>query len=1122
MNVEDEVAFALEEHKTVIPVLYRDCKVPFQLRPFQNLDFRTDYPRGLKTLLKTLGVEQSPSPKREPITVFYSYSHKDEDLRNELDAHLAALRRSGLIREWHDRKILAGQEWGREISRYLDSAQLILFLLSADFVSSGYCVDIEVKRALERQRAGEAVVVPVILRPVVWGIIPQFNHLQALPKDGRPVTEWPSHDLAFVSICEGILALVTGGRPTTRRTLPESRARRRFLDAALPARVPVAKPSTLLVMIRRTDSPGLRGIVEAEPNYQLSENEVNTKPLTLNFPVDENGTSQPLDVLVKIESPEFEPKSQAKTVKIPPRGDSELRVFLLTPIRLGPLLVNLEVSLGDHIIAGCLLRTNGEAPEQKEGPNPHNVVSAPLSLSASEDEELIIVPPERLVVVGVDHAVLRLTVRNGGDAPLRVTGVSLREPQGIQAHLDREVDVAGGTQEEVCVHLNLDKVKAGEHMIARGRLEVGNHRVAQFVWKLSVRHPGRLIPKEPVISTELYRILRRQRRSVELTNIGDDPVQIGVIESTNPAWAQPLCRNSLVAPNSSTLLDVILDGTGLKHGRHEADIVVNSSSPGSPCRIHVVVTVREMQNLAEVIGIDFGTSLSCVARVRNGNPELMDINIEDTSDTIEGHSLPSVVFFEENMFPIVGVEARERARLYPAAAVHSVKRLLGSRNKLRIRESYFEPYEVASEIFRALLATVEQALVIGGEYRSPERAVLTVPADVADTQIADVLRSAVAAGLTVDHATIQDYVIDEPTAAALYYLWKSRRETTDKTDELIFVYDLGAGTLDCSLVRAQREGEHITIEVLATTGDRHLGGDDIDLDIARSIADSLAAEVHDFDPFPVKASLTELAAVKDRVTYSHNLAVRNKFCRLAEELKIQLSTGDEKQASKAFPVRPGEEHDCALSRGALQHLLEPYLRRSDFVVEGCCKLAGVSPDQVDTVLHAGRGSSIISVRDLVNKKLSRAHDRSDFIEAKTCVALGAAWWAYIKNVPGDEIILRGLEPRLPHSVGYRGQERFQTIFKKVFPAGTTYPSQALVTIDWNPRMEFQLEILEQRFGSAKDFRSRGFIRLPAAAAPQRYECLFKLTKDRTIEVELGGQRLQFDSREADDFTEEQE
>jgi len=383
-DVEDEVAFALLGHKTVIPVLYRECEVPDRLRPFQNVDFRTDYDRGLKTLLKTLDLEQSPLPKPEPITVFYSYSHKDEDLRNELEAHLAALRRSGLIREWHDRKILAGQEWEREISRYLDSAQLILFLLSADFVSSGYCVDVEVKRALDRQSAGEAVVVPVILRPVVWGIIPQFKHLQALPKNALPVTEWPCHDLAFVNICEGILALVvTRGKTTSRRSFPRPRTRRRLLDAALPARVPVAKPSTLLVMIRRTDSPGLAGIVQADPDYQVSEKDVNTKPLALKFPVDKDGTSQPLDILVKIESPEFEPRSQAKTINVPPRGDSELRVFLLTPTRLGPLLVNLEVCLGDDIIAGCLLRTNGEAPQQEEVPHPQNVVSAPLSLSAS-------------------------------------------------------------------------------------------------------------------------------------------------------------------------------------------------------------------------------------------------------------------------------------------------------------------------------------------------------------------------------------------------------------------------------------------------------------------------------------------------------------------------------------------------------------------------------------------------------------------------------------------------------------------------------------------------------------------------------------------------------------------
>lgn len=347
------------------------------------------------------GSSLGSAPCAEPITLFYSYSHKDEKLREELEAHLAALRRSGVIREWHDRKIIAGQDWDKEISKYLESARLILFLISADFISSSYISHIEVKRALERQSAGDAAIIPVILRPVIWRIVPEFSRLQALPDGARPVTEWPSHDLAFVSICEGILAVVLSRASASalRRHAAERkeeashgrsgvfRGRRRILDAALPARVPLSRPSVLLAMVRRTDSPGLRGIVEADPNFDISPQDIVRRPLTLMFPVDENGAQQPLDLTIKIESPQFEPKSQIKTIKLRPRGDSDARVFLLAPTETGPLVVNVEIYHRLEILGGCVLRTLGVLAVGAEAEDTsQSIVSSSLPLSGDEDE----------------------------------------------------------------------------------------------------------------------------------------------------------------------------------------------------------------------------------------------------------------------------------------------------------------------------------------------------------------------------------------------------------------------------------------------------------------------------------------------------------------------------------------------------------------------------------------------------------------------------------------------------------------------------------------------------------------------------------------------------------------
>jgi len=142
-----------------------------------------------------------------PVKVFCSYSHKDESLVNELFLHLSVLRRQGVIEGRHDREVPAGAEWEEAIDFRLNDAQLILLLISSDFLASDYCYDIEMKRAMERQEAGEAVVIPIILRPCDWRGAP-FDKLQPLPPNGKPITTWTDRDEAFVTVVKGILQLV--------------------------------------------------------------------------------------------------------------------------------------------------------------------------------------------------------------------------------------------------------------------------------------------------------------------------------------------------------------------------------------------------------------------------------------------------------------------------------------------------------------------------------------------------------------------------------------------------------------------------------------------------------------------------------------------------------------------------------------------------------------------------------------------------------------------------------------------------------------------------------------------------------------------------------------------------
>lgn len=151
----------------------------------------------------------------EPIEVFFSYSHKDEELRDALAVHLKLLQRQGVITAWHDREITAGTEWAGEIDEKINSARIILLLVSADFLASDYCYDIELQQAMARHEAGGAQVIPIILRPVDWEGVP-FGKLQALPKNAKPVTTWDNRDEAFRDIAQGLRKAVEGLPPAPR------------------------------------------------------------------------------------------------------------------------------------------------------------------------------------------------------------------------------------------------------------------------------------------------------------------------------------------------------------------------------------------------------------------------------------------------------------------------------------------------------------------------------------------------------------------------------------------------------------------------------------------------------------------------------------------------------------------------------------------------------------------------------------------------------------------------------------------------------------------------------------------------------------------------------------------
>jgi hypothetical protein len=159
------------------------------------------------------------------VNIFYCYAHKDKDLRDALYTHLSTLRRKGLIREWYDGEILPGTEWNDAIADQMSRAEIILLLVSPDFIASDYCYEKEVGKALERHEAGVACVIPILLRPVDWEET-SFSKLQMLPIGAKAITLWPDRDEAFDNVARGVRKVVTAFLDQKDQTLQTSTSTR--------------------------------------------------------------------------------------------------------------------------------------------------------------------------------------------------------------------------------------------------------------------------------------------------------------------------------------------------------------------------------------------------------------------------------------------------------------------------------------------------------------------------------------------------------------------------------------------------------------------------------------------------------------------------------------------------------------------------------------------------------------------------------------------------------------------------------------------------------------------------------------------------------------------------------
>lgn len=363
-----------------------------------------------------------------------------------------------------------------------------------------------------------------------------------------------------------------------------------------------------------------------------------------------------------------------------------------------------------------------------------------------------------------------------------------------------------------------------------------------------------------------------------------------------------------------------------------------------------------------ILGIDLGTTNSCVSILDGDKPRVLE--------TPEGkRTVPSVVSFKNNEF-IVG-EAAKRQMITNINTVASIKRKIGTNEKVKLGDKMFTPEEISAKILSYIKDYAEQK--IGHKV---SKAVITVPAYFNDAQRTATKNAGKIAGLQVER------IINEPTAAALAY-------GADKTDkeQKILVYDLGGGTFDVSVLD-MADG---SFEVLATSGDNHLGGDDWD----QKIIDWLLAEIKS----------------ENGVDLSKDKMAMQRLKEAAEKAKIDLSGQKETQILLPYISMTAEgplNVEKTLSRAKFESLTKDLLDRTITPVEDAIKESKLSKDQIDQILLVGGSSRMPAVEELVKKLTGKAPNKT--INPDEVVAMGAAIQGGVLTGDVDNILLLDVTP----------------------------------------------------------------------------------------------------------------